>query len=324
MDFVYASDETFVKVAGISLVSLLKNNSNCIIHFFNAGISENSQQNLKRLVSEYGSNSEIHFYDVNGLLSPLTKNMPALEGSFATYARLFIEVLLPKNIEKCLYIDCDTLISKNLEEIFKQKDDYTLYMSYDLVTNKHKKEIGLTENDEYFNAGLCFINLKRFREKDYTKVIVEHLKTNPSYKFHDQDILNILFNKDIGLLNLKYNAMSQNLFFNSAANCKKVYKMYNCKYYSKKEYKEALKNVYIYHFTCLPFLVRPWINGSNHPVKKQYYNIRDCDNWLSSVMIDKTFSKTQSIIQKILFILPPVIGGKIMTFLFIIFYKIEN
>ena len=128
---------------------------------------------------------------------------------------------------------------------------------------------------------------------------MELLGTKITYRFHDQDILNVLFKNQIGLLDLRFNVMSQNIYFGSARNCRWLYGMKKSEFYSSKAYKAALKNPAIYHLTSVPFLVRPWIKGSNHPVCEYYNDIKRLDSWLEDFSCTKTFSRRQKILQKI-------------------------
>ena len=39
-------------------------------------------------------------------------------GSLSQYARLFISSVLPENLEKVLYLDCDIIIRQSLDELW--------------------------------------------------------------------------------------------------------------------------------------------------------------------------------------------------------------
>lgn len=326
MDIVYASDGGFAKVAGVSLLSLLlaHKDVNILIHFLDAGLSDESKSELEKIVLENSSSAHICFYDVKNCIEAIKDNIPAMGSSYATYARLFIERLLPENIEKCLYIDCDTFIAGSVSEIFEDTDVFPLYMAYDLVPQFHKRDIGLDFDAPYFNAGVCLFNLRRWRECNATQKVLDLLQSKVTFRFHDQDILNILFKGQIGLLDLRFNVMSQNIYFGSSWHCRWLYGMNREKFYSSKTYKKALKNPVIYHLTSVPFLVRPWIYHSNHPVRSLYDDLKNSNKWLANFTVYKEFSRRQIILQKICAGAPKVFSAFLFTVLHKIFYKRES
>mgnify|MGYP002624996023 CR=1 FL=1 len=320
-DVVYGSDDKFAKVAGVSILSLLMSNSEneVTIHFLDAGLSESSRNELKRIVEE--KKSHIFFYDVLTCLNKIKEHIPSMGGSFATYSRLFIADLLSQTIEKCLYIDSDTLILGDLASVFLDTNQSLMYMSYDLVPIFHKSNIGFSKADSYFNAGICLFNLDEWRKSDASSLILNLLKEKISYRFHDQDILNILFKGRIEVLDLRFNVMSQNFYFGSSRNCQWLYDLNEKNYYTEAQYKNALRNPVILHLTSVPFLVRPWIAASNHPYLSIYRKIKNSDTWLSTLEENKDFSLRQRLLQRMCSVFPKFLSAFVITLMHKSFYK---
>lgn len=272
MNIVYTCQENYAYIANISIYSLLKNNKNehIQIYFLDSGLSIKSRNELQQLCSTHG-NAEIYFFPVSDILEQYSTKLTAFQNNYATYAKLFMEILLPKEINECLYIDADTLVLKNLKSIFENKSEFTLYMGYDVVFPKHKKEIGFDVASPYYNAGVIFVNLKQWREKKYTEKILTHLMEGHSYIYGDQDIFNIMFKYDIGKLGFENNVITQFFYSKTATICKIVYGVSNLNFYKEKEFK--IQNPSIVHFTAYPFMIRPWFYKSNHPYAKIYSNI---------------------------------------------------
>lgn len=136
--------------------------------------------------------------------------------SYATYLRLLIPSLLDKNIDKCLYLDCDMICMGDLRELFYL--DISKYAAaavparFGLDSSMRFKSktgaISLTLNFDiyncYFNAGLILINLDYWRTNDIPnqciKVLSQYVCNLP-----DQDALNIVLQNKIKYLPIYWN-----------------------------------------------------------------------------------------------------------------------
>ncbi|WP_297646842.1 glycosyltransferase [uncultured Treponema sp.] len=272
MNIVYTCQENYANIAGISIFSLLKTNLNEYIHiyFLDSGLSENSKNRMRNLCKSHGK-SYIDFFDVSLLLKKYSDKLTAFQNNYATYAKLFTEMLLPKNINDCLYIDADTIILSSLSEIFNNKDKFTLSMGYDVVHKNHKKNISMKVSEPYFNAGVIFMNLKKWRENNYSEKILKFISEKNSFIYGDQDIFNLVFRNDIGKLDFKNNVITQFFFFKKLWLIRLLYKLNDNNFYNKSEFNFSKIN--IIHFTYFPFILRPWFLGSNHPYVNYYYNM---------------------------------------------------
>lgn len=188
-----------------------------------------------------------------------------------TYFRLKLASVLPKEIDRCLYLDVDMLVLRDLRELF----------TYDLGENiaavvldcsnpyqeKRLKARDGTQADfifpfrrEYFNAGLMLINLKQWRELQVESKALEFMRTFIT-RVGDQDILNAVIGKETLKLPPKWN------FFINHFNAKRLGRRddfcadesKNCLYgYTSKEYQESLSEIAIVHYTFLG--AKPWEN----------------------------------------------------------------
>lgn len=87
--------------------------------------------------------------------------------SIETNFRLKIASLIP-NVEKCIYLDSDLILTENISKLWMQDiDDYY----FAAVTDK---KVG-------FNAGVLLINLKKWREDNLEKKFFEYAKENMSH-----------------------------------------------------------------------------------------------------------------------------------------------
>lgn len=188
-----------------------------------------------------------------------------------TYFRLKLASVLPKEVDRCLYLDVDMLVLRDLRELF----------TYDLGENlaavvldcsnpyqeKRLKARDSTQADfifpfrkEYFNSGFMLINLKKWRESQVESRALEFMRTFIT-RVGDQDILNAIIGKETLKLPPKWN------FFINHFNAKRLGRRddfcadesKNCLYgYTSKEYQESLREIAIVHYTFLG--AKPWEN----------------------------------------------------------------
>lgn len=276
---VYASDERFVSVLATSIESLLRTNSNVNIYILNNGICEESIQKLIRQVKRYSKvNSEIFFIKVNNLEYYTRRELSCQSKiSLTAYFRLFMADVLPKSINKILYLDCDTMVCKSLDELFQYELRGACGAVAEPTAPLMKNKIELEKKDLYFNSGVLFIDLKKWRDNNITQKYIVYIEEKKGMiSFEDQGVINHVLHKQIDILPFKYNVTTQYYDFGyDGFNMMK--KDYNV--YGKDEVENALKNPWIVHFTNSFASERPWVNGSSHKFKNEWINIRQETEW---------------------------------------------
>lgn len=189
---------------------------------------------MLRSLYESNAKEEIGVYIIHGILDPSEKNkLAAYLGTFlssvsfieidpkmlegfppfghlplSTYYRLLIPTVLPRSIQKAIFLDCDVIVTDSLSDLWNTSlGDHPLAA----VTDHHIKEncerLGLSENSGYFNPGIMIIDLDKWRNKD---ILSEGLKfaksTRATLKHCDQDILNHIFEGQWLHLDTRWNA----------------------------------------------------------------------------------------------------------------------
>ena len=122
------------------------------------------------------------------------------------YGRLFLDQNFCFN--RGLYLDVDIWPRKSLRELWTRFTDDIVYAVTDLDSERQKSRLakeGFDGLSQYVNAGVILFNdIDALKNdfKDMQKLIPQ------DFKYHDQDILNIVLNKKINFLPPKYNHMS--------------------------------------------------------------------------------------------------------------------
>jgi len=247
---------------------LLENNEkdfDCInIFIIDDGINISNKNKILELTEKY--NCKITFIQPN--FDSINILMPHHLNSFTTYSKLFISTILPDNIDKIIYLDCDSLILGSYKELWNLDiDNYYCAGVLDIVSEDIKKLFWYLDVNSYINAGFLLINLKKWREDLIEERFIDFLSKNyGKFYFVDQGVINLVFDGKIKVVEPKYNLMCyfQFLDYDLAKNFSGI----ENEYYSKEIVDESRKNPVFLHF-IRGGLNRPW-NNKNHKYNEEY------------------------------------------------------
>ena len=147
MNIIYASDDNYAWLMGVSMVSLFENNRNCKeinVYLFGDKISIENEKKLCQAAELYGRNLEI--IDVNKLILP--EKLYSGRYPKSAFSRLFAFDLLPQEVDRVLYLDCDIIVDGNIEELYSHAmDDKIIWAVKDCVSKAYKQKIGIKGDD---------------------------------------------------------------------------------------------------------------------------------------------------------------------------------
>ena len=136
--------------------------------------------------------------------------------SRATLARLYMDLYVPGNIDRLLYIDADAVAVAPLDELFKADfggkglaavDDYL--MAFPAKIGRRQHRIGLRPKGRYFNAGVLVFDWRKALKSDLLRRAREAFEREPDrYAAHDQDVLNVMYEDDWLPLDPRFNAQT--------------------------------------------------------------------------------------------------------------------
>ena len=272
LNVIFSSDDNYAQHLGVAIYSLLKQNTNfeqIQIFVIDNDITEKNKNNILEILKDF-SYARIIWIDFNMWKEKLRLNM-LWDISISTYARIFIGSMLPKEIERALYLDCDMIVCQNLKEFWKTNlHSAILGAVQDTISDVTKIAVEKKPSEPYFNAGMLLIDLKQWREQNVEQRCLKFLeKKNGSVVHHDQGILNAVLADKWYRVPLEYNLMTINYMFTQ--NQIKRFFGDHSEFYSKEEVEVALKTPKIMHFTP-SFTSRPWIKNCKHPYKKLYWD----------------------------------------------------
>ena len=281
MNVVYASDDNFAEIMGVSICSLFENNKDVaeiVVYVLEENFSDENKQKLEALAKAYGRTiKRIPTTSIINELSTLHQD----RGGASQFSRLFLSKLLPDNCTRVLYLDCDTCIRKNIENFYNQDlNGNTVCGVMDCISKQHRTVLGLEEHDIYINSGMMLVDLSSWNQNLIENKISNIIKKfNGKVPYADQGILNLALQGKIKLAHPRYNCMSIFTVF-CFDDLLKYRKPSACD--SSVEIEEAKKNPSIVHFVTLFCISRPWFKNSSGPFFDEWKYYKQISPWQNS------------------------------------------
>nr|WP_315217737.1 glycosyltransferase family 8 protein [uncultured Flavobacterium sp.] len=304
MNIVCATDDVFVQHCSIMLVSVLRNNRNVSVYVLSEGLREENISKIRTEVETNGGNFNFLLVDKK-IIEKFP--MPDLEElkhiSVATYYRLLIDTLLPDDLDKVLYLDCDIIVRKSLEGLWNLNlEEYALAAVGQPQSDGDCLRLGYDLSYGYFNAGVLLINLKFWRKNNIAKSIIQLLSDNDSrIKYHDQDALNLILHNKRFPLSPQWNMLYQYFTYNLYEKVFSEQEKKNIEQYSSLLKKE-INDPTIIHYSSKP---KPWELNCYHPWQSDYYNYAKLSlnfkNVYRPAVINIFFSRMRKVVFNYLF-----------------------
>ena len=178
-----APNNPYVKYAAVLMQSLFETNSDKMFHFFVIynNLEKSKMEELQEYVEKYGSIIDFIYVDEKKYETfPTQKRFP-----IEAYFRLEVQDILPKEIERLLYLDCDMMICGDIAELY-----YTDFEDRYLVACGFSVRC---ECGNEFNSGMLLINMEKMRQ-DITFETYRKLVDQLHGDFYlDQGLLNYQF-----------------------------------------------------------------------------------------------------------------------------------
>lgn len=259
----FACSDEYAKYLSTTLISLLDKldtHRKLKIYIITEDFSNESKLKINKL-------KKIRDFDINYIylddkdFNFLTSNIrcPKHVTRIAS-GRILLPILL-KDVDKILSLECDMLVNDDISKLYDiDLEDYVMGCVEDFAKVKHSKDLW-NEVSDYFNTGVCLINLKKLRDINYLEILKQKIKENGcKYQLQEQDIWNDGLRTRIKRLDIRWNFY--HLYLGE-----ELAKQHQFQPYSQKEYIEACKNPGIYHFVSEK---KAWYPTVKYPYSKKY------------------------------------------------------
>jgi lipopolysaccharide biosynthesis glycosyltransferase len=145
------------------------------------------------------------WYDMEAFLGPV-----ALQPTYGHYFRVYVGSLLPSSVDRLLYLDYDTLIGRDVTELWEIAmadkvaavvwDACDPFFDYERKLRVSAASIGMERlaNVGYFNAGVMLINLALWRQREIESKVMALVHNHPGWSnFVIQDELNLVLQESL-------------------------------------------------------------------------------------------------------------------------------
>lgn len=288
VNILYASDDNYASIMGISILSLFENNrdvENIQVYIINDDISEENITKIESIFEKYGRTLP-KWKKVKSINEAL--GMEVYEDRFAQtqFARLFLEEIIEETEDRILYLDCDLIFNDSIEELWNMdlKENIGAVLA-DAFSVLYRSNIGLEPNDIMFNSGVMLIDMKKWREQYIGHQLRAFIRAHRGMvQQGDQGVLNAVLSKNVCLFSPRYNLVT-----NYAAFTYEDMMTYRkpVSIYSKEEIEQAKKKPGIVHYTSSFMVARPWEDGREHPYKYLWSEYKKLSPWGEEIHKEK-------------------------------------
>lgn len=273
MKIAYSCNDYYIPQTGISIISLCENNKEIeelIIYFIGKNVSKENVQILKSITESYGrSFVYISFediaYDLN--ISSIGRHIETI------YTKVFFSRI--NGLDKIIYLDSDTIVRGSLTPLWNI-DIKGVYMGVVQTFSKVKAQLGMSEEDPFFNDGMAIVNVDYCRENDLIdkvlKVVADYGGNPPTLS---EGALNKVCLGHVKYISLRWNCMA-GLFYFGLLDINFLSKELD--QYSKDELNDAIENPVVIHYLTA-FYNRPWFTPCTHPYKDEYLKYKAMSPW---------------------------------------------
>lgn len=250
----YAVDNSCIEPFIVSITSIVNNaNNNEVLHFH---IIYRELDNIKILKNELSFKK--HTVEFIQLSKKQISRLGDFKNDISTYKYFIPEIA--NELDKCLYLDCDTVVLSSLYELYKTKllKSYMAVVESAIDSEKKSEKVNLLNIPNYFDCGVILMNLKLIREDDLAnKWIVARKNIYKYLENPDCDVVNLIVNNIFTMLKPQYNLQTE-IFENP--------KPFWCYTTDEKEF--AKNNPVIIHYSGKN---KPWNSVSSHLWKDIYF-----------------------------------------------------
>ena len=191
----YGFDNNYYYITHVSMKSLMLNQNKTtfiIFHIFVSKYIYNEQKPIIDKICYEHKNCKINYYQIGNEFNEFSPVGIRITRTRGIFYRLIIQNFL-KNENKTFYFDCDTIINKDLTEMynFNITDRYYIGQYEGLPIIKYGSHLR-----NFINSGVILINLDKLRKDNiYDKMIDFLRKNNNRLYFLDQDAVNVVCNE---------------------------------------------------------------------------------------------------------------------------------
>jgi len=260
-----------------------------VFHLCHRTLAPEHKAELDAISSEFGARLAYYDLDRINLSASVMERAPYNKrlGNIV-YARLLFTELLPKDVHRLVYLDCDMLVRRPIEQLAEiDLRGHPLAAASDYWASSHMTQRDMIDQRKlfdiangYFNAGLLVIDLDSWRRLDVLGHFEAMIDDGTLAKiYYDQDFLNLMFVANWLELDQRWNFLNPraihevlNPFLLHYTGSKKPWMMFSGVAFAR-EYRHVMTNAIFYRYLReqwarrLPRFLRPLLirRGTQSP-----------------------------------------------------------
>lgn len=171
----------------------------------------------------------------------------------ATLYKFLLCEVLPRYLNKVIYLDGDMIIRKDLSVLYETELEGSILGAvrdtfYDNIA--HEKRMDLP--GQYFNTGCLLLDLDKMRDEHISEKLLETKTNRPSLGLADQDTYNEVCRGRVKILSCRYNFYITSFLMNENINGFRKYTV--CPYNTRSQMISDIAIIHMIHY-------RPWKLG---------------------------------------------------------------
>lgn len=194
-----------------------KRRADLVFHLCHDGLSAPHRTDIEGVAAEFGA--KLAFYDLQQSedFNRVCRELPVAKRLHSViYVRLLLHLLLPSDIKRVIYLDCDTMVIRPIEHLYDSdigenalgavEDSQILLQTggKDMISKRDLFDPAVP----YFNSGVLLIDLPRYAEADVPAKLADMAAQGMVAKlYYDQDMLNLIFLGNWQALNWRFNVI---------------------------------------------------------------------------------------------------------------------
>lgn len=267
LNIVYTIDKNFLPQAAVSIVSVCEAHDrvdDVAFYVIGMDITHKDIAPLAGIVSDtYGH--RVEFVPISDIAS-MFNDLDTGGWNEVILARLLMARFLPDNLDRVLYLDGDTLVRKNLADLWNtDMEGSPVAACMEPTVNTARKRTLIAEDSPYYNSGVLLVDLARWREEGVEEAILDFCHKNKDKLFaSDQDAINAVLEGRIASLSPKYNWCNTYQFYPYKALKKMASPV---PLLEEASFEEAITDPAIVHYLGEE---RPWREGNHHRYRQEW------------------------------------------------------
>ena len=208
MNILFSINAKFIDLTKTCIRSIIRFDKNIDFYILHHDLNQKHMDDLRRSFLE----CTFHFIEVKeeefkGF--PISSRYP-----LEIYYRLFASDLLPKTLDRILYLDVDIVVIQSLRELYNMDFERNLYIASSHVnermTHLNAKRLGLKEDVPYINTGVLLMNLELLRKQLNKQDILNYVNAyKKNLVLFDQELRDRLADRDRELLTANFQLSQQ-------------------------------------------------------------------------------------------------------------------